>query len=142
MTIDEHFIYMLILESLIFFIGIGIMYYQSKKTNDMIEMLIFDPQYASAVGENMFWSILRGIGDDKEKQEAFFHFVSICGAYLVAGAKEKVGGIADVSKLPKKQQGYLALAQQLGLDEVFKNILGGKARGAVQNAAEEAFTGW
>lgn len=146
MTIDEHFLYMIILEGLIFFIGIGSMYYQQKRTADMIEEVKKDPDVLVAA----VFGIMEKIKDDPEKQEVFFGFVQACGVNAFSAIREYVqgSGIAGAPevKLPKRHglKPFEGILNQF-LPNLVEGFINGAQKKATAKAAEagtEALSGW
>lgn len=143
MTIDEHFIYMVCLEALIFFIGMGLMYYQQKRTADLMEQILTQPEYAATVAKNMVFGLMDDITNDKEKQAIFFGFLQSCAVTGVVGVREYFGDkVAAGVTLPKRHalKPVEGIINQI-LPGVFDNILKGGQK-KVEKAAEAALEGW
>lgn len=143
MTIDEHFLYMMILESFIFFVGVLTMWYQSHKTNKMLNQILFEPEYAAAVGKNLFWGILEDVRDDQEKQAILINF----GAFFAANIRQTVMGAAGDQLVKMTKGGKLKPADGLanvlnqGIGNLLSNIMQGTGKGA-EKVAEKAVEGW
>ena len=131
MTIDEHFILMLLLEGLIFTVGIGVMYWQSRKTNQYLEKILNDPQYAATVAQNLLFGFMHEISKDEKKQKVFFGFIATCAHNAVLGLKGKLGVGMDK---PVKT-GFKFLDGIINIPEI-KSMLVDKAAGALKGKAE------
>lgn len=75
MTIDQHFVMMILLEFGIFFLGIWVVKRGQDKQTALIEMIVYNPDYAAAVAANMAAGLLKKIETDKELQTAVFEFM-------------------------------------------------------------------
>ena len=138
MTIDEHFILMVMLEALIFFVGMGLMYYQQKRTADMIEEIKDDPDILVTAS----FGIMEAITTDKEKQEIFFNFVQHCGAHAMAGARASLGEKVEAGlDLPKRHamKPFEGILNQF-LPGLFEKAIKGKAEKVVEAAVDGS--GW
>lgn len=93
MTIDEHFLFMVLLESLIFFLGIWVMYRGQKKQTDLIEAIVYNPDYAAAVAKNMVFGFMEDITDDEEKEAIFVGFMQRLGINVVMGINDYISKI-------------------------------------------------
>lgn len=126
MTIDEHFLFMVLLESLIFFLGIWVMYRGQKKQTDLIEAIVYNPDYAAAVAKNMVFGFMEDITDDEEKEAIFVGFMQRLGINVVMGInaymQEKHPEMVDKAKqaamkgLPKGVKTLVKAADFLGID--------------------------
>jgi len=147
MTIDEHFILMVFLEALIFFLGIYIMYRGQKKQTDLIEKIVYNPDYASAVAKNMIFGFMQDINEDEEKKEVFFRFIGEIGLNTVEGIRgyynksmpEEVKNQA-LKGVPKPLKGLIKAADVLGID--VGGMLKAKGKEVAQGAIEEVTTGF
>lgn len=148
MTIDEHFLYMVLLESIIFFVGIAIMYMGQRKQTKLIESIVYNPDYAAAVATNMLFGFMDRVSNDKESQEKFFGFLQTCAVSGAAGVRHwmqgegAAGNVLNVTKGGKVKPGP-------GLADIANQLLGsavdGFLRGGgkkVAEAAEKVPEGW
>lgn len=143
MTIDEHFILMIILEALIFFVGMGLMYYQQKRTADYMERILSDPKYATDVATNMLFGAMQRILENKNKEaDTFFGFVQLCGAHAVQGIKGKVAPEVSFKKNHPLKAFEGPLNQIIpNLLESFTGAFSNEAKKKAAEVGESAFDG-
>lgn len=79
MTIDQHFVLMILLEFGIFFLGIWVVHRGQKEQTKLIHDVVHNPEYAAAVITNMTTAILDRIEKDPVLQEKVMCLASTVG---------------------------------------------------------------
>jgi hypothetical protein len=89
----------ILIEVSIFVTGIALVVYQQRKTNQLIEKIIYNPEYAAAVAVNMVYGFMNSLTvegktgkelkDAEGRQALFFGFINLCGQ----AAMGKVGQV-------------------------------------------------
>lgn len=148
MTIDEHFLWMVFLESLIFFLGIWIMYRGQKKQTDLIESIVYNPDYAAAVALNAVKGFMDGIDENEEDKERFFRFMNTIGlsavAYIKSYYEQHGTELIDAAKkeamkgMPPAIKKAAKVAEYFGID--VKGLFKQKVKEKAEAAIEEAWT--
>lgn len=132
---------MVFLESLIFFLGIFIMYRGQKRQTELIESIIYNPDYAAAVANGMLWGVMADISQDEKKQKIFYAFVGQCLKGSLEHFKSRAG--VDIDKPIKT--GNKMLDGLVNMPAI-KQALATKVQQVVENKAvqqvEEAVAGW
>lgn len=149
MTIDEHFVYMVVLEAIIFFTGMALMYYQQKRTADYMEKILSEPEYAAKVFAHGVLGMMERVQEDEKSKAVFFGFVQACGITAVTGIQNYFSGAQGVPEVHLKRnhplKGFEGVLNQM-LPGVLNKIMGGVEKGAGKKAAEAAETvvleGW
>jgi hypothetical protein len=143
MTIEQHFMWMLILEFGIFFIGIGLIVWQQRKQTQLIESIVYNPDYASAVFANGVFGIMDQVANDKEKAEVFFSFVNACGVNAFAAVREHFSknplGDKPIKTGSKLLDGFINIPQ---IKQAVANKFQQAVENGVANKVEGVVEGW
>jgi hypothetical protein len=131
MTINEHFIYMVFLEALIFFIGIFIMWYQSRKQYVLIDSIINNPEYAATIMTNLITGLVRNLKEDKGLQEDFWGLVQTIGAAIIQGVR----GGGELAK-PVKLKGFARIFEPFINNPQVQDMVAGKIGQVMENAGK------
>lgn len=141
MTIDEHFIYMLLLEGGIFLLGILIVHMGQRKQTKLIEKIVYNPEYAAAVADNMFWGFMKGLKEDPVKEEVFFAVIAKLGNAAIQGIRN--GGAAPK---PVKLKGLARILEPFINNPDIQGMVADKVAGFVaktgEAGAKQAVEGW